>query len=467
MKNMKLKVVVFSVLAISLFSCKTQFNANRPKEAYIASKVEKTLSNIGLSIDLDIPSLQKSLNNSLKGLIYEDNNLADDNLLIKIWKTQDFHFSVVGNKINYTVPLKIWVKTGYKKEVFGINLEQYAEANGAINVNLSSTFNLEKEWKITTSTSILNYNWIEKPKINVAGYNLPITHIADIALKAFKNKISHSIDKAIAEKSDIKKTMTDTWSKIQDPIVVNNDYNVSIAIEPIEIYSTPIVGNGNKLHFNLGMNTFIETTVGTTAPNQNSIKTTLPNYKTVNKLTPNFTISTNVRISHQKITEIASKELVGKEFSEGKKKIIINSLNIFGGENGLLVVETKVSGSANGTIYCVGKLAFNNETKMLSVTDFDFDLSTRNALLKSANWLLHKNFLKMVQPMLSVSLKDQISQMLTSSNALLKNYQIQKGVSLKGNLNSVVFDKITISKEALIVSGKMDGNLRIELSDLL
>ncbi|MBN2787029.1 MAG: DUF4403 family protein [Paludibacteraceae bacterium] len=462
---MKLKIVVFSVLAISLFSCKTQFNANRPKETYIAPKVEKTLSTIGLSIDLDIPSLEKSLNNSLKGLIYEDNNLADDNLLIKIWKTQDFHFSVVGNKINYTVPLKIWVKTGYKKEVFGINLEQYAEANGAINVNLSSTFNLEKEWKITTSTSLLNYNWIEKPNVNVAGYNLPITHIADIALKAFKNKISHSIDKAIAEKSDIKKTMTDTWSKIQDPIVVNNDYNVSITIEPIEIYSTPIVGNGNKLHFNLGMNTFIETTVGPT-PNQNSIKTTLPNYKTVNKLTPNFTISTNVQISHQKITEIASKELVGKEFSEGKKKIIINSLNIFGGENGLLVVETKVSGSANGTIYCVGKLAFDNQTKLLSITDFDFDVSTRNALIKSANWLLHKNFLKTIEPKLRISLTNEITNMLTSSNNLLKNYQIQKGIFLKGQVNNVIFDTITINKDVLIVSGKMNGNLHIKLSDL-
>lgn len=462
---MKHKVLVFSALALSLFSCKTQFNADRPKEEYIAPKVEKTLSNIGLSIDMDIPSLEKSLNNSLTGLIYEDNNLADDNMLIKVWKTKDFHFTVVGNKINYSVPLKIWVKTGYKKEVLGINLEQYVETNGAINVNLSSTFNLEKDWKISTLTGITNYNWTEKPNVNIAGLNLPVTYIADIALKAFKNKISNSIDKAIAEKADIKKTMTETWSKIQTPIQVNKDYNVWIAIEPKEILSTPIVGNGNKLLFNLGMNAFIESTVGQT-PKANAVKIPLANYKTVNKLTPNFVINTNVSISHQKITEIADKELVGKEFAEGKKKVIINSIKIFGGENGLLVVETNVSGSANGTIYCVGKLAFDNETKVLRITDFDFDLNTRNALIKSANWLLHKNFLKMIEPNLSISLENEISNLLQSSNNFLKNYQIQKGVSLKGNLNNVLFDKITITKDALIVTGNINGNVRIELGDL-
>jgi hypothetical protein len=115
---MKHKVLVFSALALSLFSCKTQFNADRPKEEYIAPKVEKTLSNIGLSIDMDIPSLEKSLNNSLTGLIYEDNNLADDNMLIKVWKTKDFHFTVVGNKINYSVPLKIWVKNRVIKKEY-------------------------------------------------------------------------------------------------------------------------------------------------------------------------------------------------------------------------------------------------------------------------------------------------------------------------------------------------------------
>jgi hypothetical protein len=212
------------------------------------------------------------------------------------------------------------------------------------------------------------------------------------------------------------------------------------------------------------MNAFIESTVGQT-PKANAVKIPLANYKTVNKLTPNFVINTNVSISHQKITEIAAKELVGKEFAEGKKKVIINSIKIFGGENGLLVVETNVSGSANGTIYCVGKLAFDNETKVLRITDFDFDLNTRNALIKSANWLLHKNFLKMIEPNLSISLENEISNLLQSSNNFLK-YQIQKGVSLKGNLNNVLLTKLPLLKILFIVTGNIKGNVLLSLGDL-
>jgi len=74
--------------------------------------------------------------------------------------------------------------------------------------------------------------------------------------------------------------------------------------------------------------------------------------------------------------------------------------------------------------------------------------------------------LKKIEPMLNISLKDQMGTMISSGNSFLKNYQIQKGVSLNGNLKNVSFNKITITKDAIVVNGEVSGNVKIAVGEL-
>jgi len=448
-----------------LFSCKTQLSTLKPDENYIAPAMNTKPSTIAMGIDLDIPQLEKGINNSFKGTIYEDNNIEDDNVMVKVIKQQDIRFSVVGSTIKCNLPLKIWVRYRYKKTVLGVPVSTDYEATGAMNIDVSSAFSLTKDWKIATATTIGKYVWTETPKINAAGINIPVTFVADMAIKSLKGKISSSIDKSISDNFNLRSTMEQTWNVMQNPINVNKDYDVWLKINPVALYSTPIVGVGNKISFKLGMNSLIETSVGSalTAP---ATKTKLPDYQMVNAIKPEFQINTNINVSFDKITELAQKYVVGQEFKEGRKHVKITSITMFGqGEN--IVVVINVEGSANGTVYCIGKLQYDNQTQALKITDFDFEMKTRNALLKSANWLLHKNFLKMIEPMLTISLKDQMQGAITSSNSFLKSYQIRKGATLNGNLNQITLDKITITPHSIILGGAASGSLKIELGDLL
>jgi len=40
-------------------------------------------------------------------------------------------------------------------------------------------------------------------------------------------------------------------------------------------------------------------------------------------------------------------------------------------------------------------------------------------------------------------------------------------VMLKGSLNKVLLDKITITPQAIVIGGNISGNMKIELGDLL
>jgi hypothetical protein len=194
-------------------------------------------------------------------------------------------------------------------------------------------------------------------------------------------------------------------------------------------------------------------------------KAPLPNYQQVSQIKPNFNIGLNVEVEMKKLKEIVQKEILGKTFEQGRKKVIINDFDIYG-HDGFLVVSVNVIGSVKGTVYCVGKLYFDNEVQSLRITDFDFDVKTKNALAKTANWLLHKKFLSLIEPYLTVPLKKEIDEVIQSSNAMLDNYTVTKGVSLKGKINSVTFNSIDITNSSLIIRGKLKGNLKLFVNQL-
>jgi len=461
-----IKKQLYNLIVLSLFtaSCSTnRLNIEKPKESYIEPSIEKKMSTIGMSLDIDMPSLEKSINKLLPNLLYEDNSMEDDNLMLKVWKTQNIRFSINGNKLTCTLPLKVWAQTGFKKSVLGVTAQQYYQANGAITVKLTTYFQLQNDWTLVTYTSLDNYTWTEKPTINVAGFAMPVTTIADIVINSMKKTIHNSINDAVTENLNIKSIMEETWKKAQEPLLIDKEYDAWLKIYPETVYSTAISNSGNNLNINLGMNAVIEANVGKKP--ESSKKSQLPNYQQVTQIKPNFNIRLNVDIDMKKLKEIAQKEVLGKTFEQGRRKITINDLDIYG-HDGFLVVAVHVVGAVRGTLYCVGKLYFDNNIQSLRITDFDFDMKTKHALAKTANWLLHKKFLNLIEPYLTISLKQEIDEVLQSSDELLDNYAIMKGVFLNGKINNVTFSNIDIMSSSVIVRGTLKGSLKLVVNQL-
>jgi hypothetical protein len=457
-------VFVVAVLPLLIGSCATnRLNIEKPKESYIEPSVEEKMSTIGMSLDIEMSGLEKSINAMLPSLLYEDNSMEDDNLMLKVWKPQNIRFSVSGNKISCTLPLKIWAQTGFKKTILGVTAQQYYQANGAITVKLTTSFQLLNDWKLVTYTTLDSYAWTEKPTVNVAGFTMPVTTISDIIINSMKKTINSSINEAVEKNLNVKSMMEEAWKMAQAPVLIDKEYDAWLKISPEKIYSTTISNSGNSININLGMDAVIEANVGKKPAMPRRVP--LPDYQQVSQIKPNFNINLNLDVDMKKLKEIAAKEIVGETFEQGRKKVIINDIDIYG-HDGQLVVAAQIAGSVKGTVYCVGKLYFDNTVQSLRITDFDFDVKTKNALIKSANWLLHKKFLSLIEPYLTIPLKKEIDELMQSSNEMLDNYTITKGVSLKGKINSVTFNSIDITHSSVIIRGKLKGNLKLFVSQL-
>jgi len=461
MKKQNFILVVTSI--VLLFSaCKTvQFE--KPKESYLPSTIAPATSELPLQVELDVKKLEAGINKKMNGLLFEGSNLAGKDISVKVSKAQNFTFSIKNNVIEYRVPLKIWSRFAWKVEKFGVSVGDFYEANGSIALTYKTTISIDKNWKLISKTTGSGYEWIQEPKLNVVGIDVPLTPIANLALSKSEQLISDQIDKSLAEAIDLKKYVTQAWTEIQTPRQVSVDNNIWLRITPKEVLVSPFATNGNKLKLSVSLSGIIESYMG--AKPEASAKIALPPFKNAIKPAEDFNLNIGADVTFDKIAEIAKKELVNKTFTEGNKNITITDLSIFGSE-GKAIFVLDVKGSLKGRIYFTGKMVYNANKKTIEIVEPEFDVKTQSVLVKSAGWLLHGLILKSISPYLSYPVSQDIEKMKSDVNLMLSNYKIIDGVSLQGNLSKISVTNLLLVPGAIRLEANITGKIGLKVEDL-
>jgi len=459
----KLNIIVSIALIALLFSsCKTM-QIEKPKESYLPSNLSPAISELPLQVELDVKKLEVAINKKMNGIIFEGTKISDKDLSVKIWKAQNFTFTINNNVIEYRVPLKVWTRFAWKVSKFGYEVGDTYEATGSIALTYKTSISLDKNWKLVSKTTSSGYKWIETPKLNVVGVTVPVTPIASLALSRCDKLISDQIDKTLAESIDMKKYISQAWNEIQKPIQVNATNDLWIRITPKDLYVSPFTTTGSKLNLAIALYAQIESFMGA-KPETNDL-TTLPAFKFVNHPAQQFNLNVGADVTFAKISEMAKKELLNKTFNEGNKTITITDLSIFGNE-GRAIFVADVIGSFKGRIYFTGNLVYNPTKLAVEISDPQFDVKTQSALIKSASWLMHGLILKKIAPYLTYPVKDNLEKMKSEVNQMLSKYPVYGGVTLEGKLNNLNVLSLSLVPGAVRIQANVKGNVALKVEDL-
>ena len=317
------------VLYISSCSTSKQVLALKPLPNYSSTEViyEKQLSFISMPVEIAVKDLQTQTNKYLNGLIYEDNSLEDDNLMMKVYKESPIIISEQNGKIIMDLPLKIAGKVKYGLTQFGLNLSDTKDfyLNGTVRLN--SLVGL-KDWKIITKTTIQDVKWKEAPSVTVAGKSIPITYLINPALNLFKSNLSKLVDNAISESLDIKPYVLDALQTFSEPIKVNDEYESWFAMQPVEVYSTKAIIANQKITANLGLKTYLETSIGrkpSVVFDRNSIT-----LKAVDKMPDEFKANVAAFAPYNYASSVVQKNFAGQKFESGSRSVVVNKVDLWG-----------------------------------------------------------------------------------------------------------------------------------------
>lgn len=452
--------LLFSLFAIFGCSTTTQIAALKPEPDDASPIVyENSTSFISLPIKIKLKDIENQTNKLLNGLIYEDNNIEDDDIQMKVWKLGAVKISNEKGKIKTVLPLKITVNYRYGINKMGIQLYDTREINMNGVVTLSSSVGLTN-WKMNTDTMLQSLEWNESPTINIAGKSVAITYLINPAVRIFKSKIENNLDEAIKKSMDFKPNVLDALEKICTPFQMSETYDSWLRIVPIELYTTEAKLQKEAISLDMGLKCNMETVVGQQPKNKlDRDKIVL---KPVSKMPEKISANIAAVSTYQDASRIMTKNFHGQEFGSGSKKVKVQKVAIWQ-KNNKMIIALDLLGSLNGTIYLSGFPQYNDTTKEIYFDQLDYVLDTKSRILKTANWLASGVVLKKMQDACRYSIQPNLDEGKKNILTYLKNYSPMPGVFVNGNIDDIQFKKIQLTNKAIIafitVNGKVDVSI--------
>jgi hypothetical protein len=447
--------------ALILASCKNTVKVVKPAENYVPrTSYDKQVSIINVPVEIPVSELEKQANKYMSGTIYEDKSFTDnggDNLKVLVKKYSPIKIDALENRIKITLPLDI--SGTYTK------LGAVVDFKGVLSTTYVTAVTFEDNWKLKTVTKSNGYEWVKSPKINMGLFDLPVTWIADAALNGQDDYINKTIDDCIKDYVNLKELTKPAFDALAEPINVSEAYKSWFKITPIEALVTQLNAQGKKIKFTLGLKANTETFIGE-KPGTTDLSKGVP-MKAVKELPKDFNIGLVAVTPYADASTILNEQFVksGYEYKEGKYHLKFTKMNLYG-QNEKMVIEVGMLGSVNGDVYLVGTPYYDQTTRSIKMKDLDFDLDSKQKLLKAANWLAHGKLCKIMQESMVFPIGESLDAAKKDAQTYFTNYSPLKGITINGKLEKLETSDVYLIQNAIVTLISVGGNLNIKLQDL-
>lgn len=426
-------------------------------------KFERKASVISLPLDISVDDIQAQINKGLPELIYEDNSFEDnknDDFKVKVWRKGNLVFTSLKDDIfSYEVPLKIWAQ----KRVSALGYAQTPATTFEMKLKFSSKFFIGQDWSLNTQTTPDGYEWITKPVLKVGYVDIPLSPVIGRLIENKQGGFAKQIDQVIKENYSLKPYLIDAWNMARKPFLASEEYHTWVKVEPVDIFMTPLKTAGKDLKTTIGFKVFVETIVGK-EPGQPKPVTQIPLLRTVDQIPELFEVSLFNVISYEEATRISKTMFEGQtfEFRNGKYKIIVTDVSIYGNQENLVIkIDTK--GNLKGTIYLKGIPKYDPVSRQVILTKTEIDVKSKSFLVKAASWLLEGTLEKKVEKDFGLPM-DDIIKFARGSVENTINTEFSKGVKMSGAITEVIPGEVRVSEEGIlaIVNAKAKVQLKVK-----
>jgi Domain of unknown function (DUF4403) len=184
---------------------------------------------------------------------------------------------------------------------------------------------------------------------------------------------------------------------------------------------------------------------------------------------PGFNIFLDALLNYDSLGNILNQQVAGKQFDFNKgpvkKTFIIKDCKLYGSGNEKLIIKVNFSGTDDGVVYFVGKPVYDKETHIIEIKDIDFDIRSKNALLKAADWLFNKKIAGELSKYAKFDLTSYIDTAKININNQL-NHEWVKGIRSYGSINDIKLVGIYPLGQHLVIRSNCTGDLSVKVESI-
>lgn len=437
-------ILILSVVAIltGCRGCNNKLTAPAPLPMTDSVSVELPLSVFNLPVKYELNNFEQWINNVIRGKFLETmiNPLNDERDEAKLILTKAGNISIRSNgkELICTVPMQAEIIL--TKSRMGKGLTQSAEpVVTLLDVKLSTPVSLEKDWNVVTNFHIRKLEWIKEPVFRLGPFRKNLRKKISKWVEENETVLTTILDKEINKSVSMRKPIEKVWNDLQKPMLINRKkQNLWL-----RFYCTSIEGKIllDPSAIICQTKVFATTKMITDTANLTAVSE-LPAYKLLKDASPHSDIHLYAFTSFDDINEQLNHHLEGRSFKAEGYTLDIKTVRAYASDAGVSV-EVNTGNDINAKLVASGKLEFDAVNLELVVRDFDYTVSSNNALVTAGDMLLHKQVKDTIASQLIVGLRSLIDTVpKLVENAIAKG---KKGDKVELNFEELAVHDCEIS----------------------
>ena len=377
--------------------------------------------------------------------------------------------SATNGTISVSIPFKFSGSARVSKKIFGQVIQQSENIDGNATALLTLTPTLNPDWRITAKTT--SDISIKKAEIKILGMTISVRRIlTELVREAVLPKLESLIVEYIIN-IDVKTRVASLWTKLYEPIILNQEPPISLVIEPLEILSQQLSSDEQTLSLSLGIKTYIQANIGnipTDSVSNIAPRVDLPNIRFVDTLESGYHIIAPIDVTYATIENLAQ-PLIEKQHKLKGINTIVERLTLYGSGAQLAAgIRFRMpSLGAEGQLYLLGTPIYDATARSISVTEFDYALTTRNLLLdlaEAAGEGFFPNLRTTVEEKLVFSLEERLTELRELLSGAIAARSIGPYVHLRGTVDTITPEALYLTQTGVRIPFRLQGNLACEIN---
>jgi len=399
-------------------------------------------SYISLEAKLSKAFIEKTIERELRTLIGKEGlqiQLPQGELLIE--NIDNVRYNVSSKDIKLSADVEV----EYNKEE-GINVLGQA----IIHLDFRIDYVIQSDFTLKTKTHLTNHEWVEKPTIKFGKLRIPTKAALNLMINSFDTEVGNQIDSIIAKKLDLQKIVTDQLTKLENPIPNPLDKNIHLYIDPQTLLFN--IAEQEK-DYRLAIHTTFDASVQWEHVPVEKIFSSLPYIEEYYGETKDSKLFIPIKVNYEALTnmlvrQFAKVEVLGRQLQ-------IKDIRLHYTDR--LNIKAIIEGDYSGTLEAHTKPRLDVASQTLYLDDFDYELSTKNFLVKAAVFLFKGEIDKRLDQFTKVPLQPIIKPLIAKLNDKLDEFDIE-GLEFQLELNHLELHKLELQKDSLIADAEIAAN---------
>jgi hypothetical protein len=373
-----------------------------PERTTLDSTLSLPASTVSLPVFYPVKELERIANEKLGDRIVEAGmaiNEKEDSLYLTVSRFQPLRIAYDGERgIVYSIPVEISGFIHFR--VIGISIRNKTPIHTRIVITMKSDLYLDEQWNLAPQTQLQGIEWLEDPKINVAGIKFNLKGIVEKILEKHHEEVIAKLDASAGELLKLRQSVEKVWTDIQKPISINRVLvPVWLKVEPDALAGRFLMHSEDTLMIEAAITATLRTVFDSLAEVRNL--TELPAFIRKENDFSGLDAYLKVDLPFRRLNRVLNQITDTMRFTSNNKEVRIRSSEVYGTDQGL-AIHISLRGDVAAEVYLTGTIGFDTLSREITIENFGLDVDSRQALVQAAAWLTRDHIVERLQPHLKV-----------------------------------------------------------------